>query len=269
MRSKVSINLLIAALGLAPVAVWAGQPATRPTVDAAADSGPGAPTSVGPASGGPASGGPASGAGPHGRPDIRGGGERVGGAGPRQALADLPNADIEEAMTFLEKHSQLRYKALEAMSDSDPRKNRFKNLAAHHYIQTIRQSKSDPQLYDIAVRKMEAEDAVFGITTELHKPGADKETLKTKLRAKVTELVKIGLEERSCRLKELEKTVADEQQKLALDTADPSQLIEERMNSVLEPGNRGIFSGNPGSGGGGGRGRAGQRQPNDAPPADK
>ena len=178
--------------------------------------------------------------------------------------------EIEEAMGFMKTHSPVRFKTLESMPDGE-RKFHLKNVATRLYMQLIRSTPVDRQdLMDIAIKRTETEDAVFGLAVELRNAPADKrEAIKAQLKDSVATLVTNSLKERELRLVMLQHTVEVEQQQLTRDKARQDALIDERLNAVLTSGDKGLAGyglGEPKGGASAPRGRSGKNAPADGTP---
>jgi len=267
MRPKASIQLLIAVLGIGPLMVFAGEPATRPSPVAAQAPLDGVAPQTNPVDG------TNTHPGDHATGDRQPVGENAPGgrARPGQRFQPPLQSEIEDAMQFMQTNSPNRFKALDSLPDGE-KKNRLKNVATRAYLQLMRSSpkETQPELFKVAVDRTKMEDAVFGLVTELHKtPPDQQEALKTQLRAKVAELVSIGLKERQMRLTILQDTVKEEQQKLTQDQARETALVDQRYSEVLANGEKGLGGLGIGGGANGGaaqHNRGGPHQPPDGQP---
>jgi hypothetical protein len=191
-----------------------------------------------------------------------------GGMGRRmlQRFAPISEKDKADAMLYMKEHSPNRYAAIDGLPETNPaqvnRKNNVKELAARNYLSWMQIMKEDPELYAVIKDRVAIEDDIFGLVTDLHRAAPDKtDAIQAKLKDKVASLVDIGLQERELRLKRLQKTVEEQQQKLAEDSKRRADLIDERLKNILNE-EKGLV---PSNGTGGQHGH-GPRPPGDNRP---
>ena len=257
MRGINSFKFAFCVLGVLPVSVTRGGPATQPVPNDAVPTVAPVVTDVDvPIAPGDVNSGTSSidGSKPR-RIGDRGVDRGVeGGLGNRARFGqrgggnNVTPADIEEAMKFMKDHSHNRLAAIESMPDSD-RKTRFKEISTRNFLSWDSIRLADPELYQVVVKRVELEDNVFGLTVQWHKDTAEeKPDTQAKLRDEVGKLVDVGIQERQMRLDRLAKTVEDQQKILTTDKGNRDNLVEDRLKSVLGD-SKGLFSG-PNNGGG-------------------
>jgi hypothetical protein len=244
MRRKHSIKFAFCVLGLSPVLVLAAQPATQPTVDAAPSTGeveiqaPALDTTSNPAVS-----------------EDTGKPRRQFGEGPlgrrlAQRFMPVSEKDKTDAMIFMKEHSPNRFTAIDSLPEGE-RKTNVKELAARNYLNWMKVMREDPELYAVILKRVAVEDDIFDLVTQLHKDSPEKvDATRAKLKDKVAALVDVGIEERRLRLKRLQKTVDEQQQKLADDSSHRDTLVSERLKTILSD-EKGLVpnSGNGGTGG--------------------
>ena len=151
-------------------------------------------------------------------------------------MQPLTQKDIADAMIYMKDKSPNRYQALNSLPDGD-RKKSLLELWARNYLNWMHQLSDDPELYSVVLKRIGAEDEVFGLVSKLRTDSADKkDETNAKLRDEVGVLVDLGIKERQLRLDRLEKTVKEQQQKLTEDTMRRDQLIDDRLKTIVTDG---------------------------------
>ncbi len=142
--------------------------------------------------------------------------------------------EVADAMLFMQTHSPQRYAAIQSLPEGE-KKTGIKNFAVRAYQTWLRLELDDTRLFSVVMKRVEIEDRIFGKVSELKKEAPDKQdALKSALRDDVDQLVDIGLKERQLRLDRLTNLVKKEQQKLDEDSADRSQLVDQRIQMILK-----------------------------------
>ncbi len=154
----------------------------------------------------------------------------------QRLMQPLSQKDIADAMIYMKDKSPNRYAALNSLPDGERKKN-LQELAARNYLNWMRQLSEDPELYSVILKRIGAEDEVFGLVSELKSdPPEKKDATNARLREEVGKLVELGLQERQLRLDRLEQTVKEQKQQLAEDSSRREALVEERLKMIQSEG---------------------------------
>jgi hypothetical protein len=271
MRNSIVFNIALSALGFFPALLLAAGPATQPAgsgIMADVSSLPPAEQSASPTdstlstapavsnvgspvastAGDTASGDEQS---PR-RPDRSENAQTGRGRFGQRIFGPVSPKELADAMIYMKEHSPNRAAAIESLTGE--RKNHIMEVAARNYTNWMRILKQDPQLYKVVVKRVEVEDNIFGLVSQLRKGSAATQAspqsdTRAKLREQVADLVDLGIEERQIRLDHLEQTVKDLRTKLDDDSSHRSDLIDQRYKTILSDGKSLL----PSSGAGGGR----------------
>jgi len=171
-----------------------------------------------------------------------------GGMGPGRWMGGRLNpnawgpADWDETAAFLKDHSPKRLEVVNNLQGEGRefmRKMRLQNFFVTTYRNIQRLKKDDPDLADAVTRRVELEDAVFGLVgqfREAKKKGdtAKQSSLRQDLSDKVSELVDTNMKERQLRIVRLERTLKQERDRLEADTKSRDQFVEKRLSNLLD-----------------------------------
>jgi hypothetical protein len=169
------------------------------------------------------------------RPSQYGGGHGGGGSGapfggdgrnrlgPQGRLASAE--EIQAAIEFFNQNSPNRMVYFNKLAEGSQARRRQSLLLVQFYRPILNFKESNPDLYDLMVQQVKMRDDAF----ELAKDGED-----AKLREKARDIVNISLQARTKRLALLQKELAQQQTKLAEDTANPDAAAEQEVNSIKE-----------------------------------
>jgi hypothetical protein len=232
-------KLAVAVIGLSPLFGQAEVPAP-PTADEVAALNPPPAPAPDPRTASPAPA-PADGNGASG--GFRGGFGGYGGRwGPwgRLLSSDMYSPqDVEQATPWFKDHSPKRWAVVNALPDEGRRKMRLTGALMRVYrnVQTVQ--KDDPELAQLITNRVELEDGAFDLVSQYRaaKKAGDSSkqaALQHDLQQKVVDLVDVNIKERRARIARLEKTLAQEQTKLADDEKSKDQLVEKRLRSLIE-----------------------------------
>ncbi|HSV14789.1 MAG TPA: hypothetical protein VLI90_11050 [Tepidisphaeraceae bacterium] len=233
-------KLAVAVIGLSPLFGRAEVPAPPTADEVAALNPPPAPPAPDPRTASPA---PAPGSDGNGGGGFRGGFGGYGGRwGPWGRL--LPGdvyspQDVEQATPWFKDHSPKRWAVVSALPDEGRRKMRLTGALMRVYrnVQTVQ--KDDPDLAQLITNRVELEDAAFDLVSQYRaaKKAGDtskQAALQHDREQKVSDLVDVNIKERRARIARLEKTLAQEQTKLADDEKSKDQLVEKRLRSLID-----------------------------------
>lgn len=162
---------------------------------------------------------------------------RVARGGGRQA-GPITDADRAEAMQFMEKYAPESYKAIAALPERTPQRSVMERGITRAYVnyQQVRLNNADG-LYEVIVRRVQAEDRIYGLTVQVRRtPAKDREALTRALRTAVADWFDVSLQERQLRLVRLERTARQERKRLADDNAHQDRRIQERVDRILGDG---------------------------------
>jgi hypothetical protein len=151
-------------------------------------------------------------------------------------------ADWDDTAAFLKEHSPRRLDVVNSLGDGRGeyfRKMRLQNFFVNTYRNIQRLKKDDPELAGAVTRRVELEDMVFGLTgqyREAKKKGdtARQASIRHDLADTVSDLVDTNIKERQLRIARLERTLKQEQDRLAADTKSRDQFVEKRLNNLLD-----------------------------------
>lgn len=120
-------------------------------------------------------------------------------------------------------------------------------------INLMELQKVDPELYQIRIAQIRAEDVEFKYVREFNvaqrRGEPDAATLaRQQLKEHAAQTVKLRFQERQLRLSRLQKRLDEEKSRLASDMGNPALLVENHVEEVLEnPGGPPRFRGGPGT----------------------
>lgn len=100
---------------------------------------------------------------------------------------------------------------------------------------------SDPQMYDLRVKRVKLEDEVFGLTRDLRNaPGEKEAEIRQKLREKIGELVDLGADEHQAKIDRWQKMIDEEKRTMLAEKQDRENIIRKHMKAAeRESGNLG------------------------------
>jgi hypothetical protein len=170
--------------------------------------------------------------------------------------------DMDE---FSRRYSPRRWQAVRSLDAAQ--QERIAGMMALRRGWLRRLQQGDPELYELRVQRISAEDLVFGLRQELDKvEGEQAAKVRDMLRSAVRELVQVALKERQIRLERFAERLKQERQRLSEDQGRVDQLIEQRLEAVEKHTGGPLFQdstddtnlgGEPGQGQGRGRGQGG------------
>jgi len=149
-------------------------------------------------------------------------------------------AEFEQATPWLKEHSPRRLQVVTSMADERPqRKYRLTGALVHVYKNIQNVQKDEPELAQVMTNRVELEDNVFGLVGQYREAKRANDTAKLtstqqELRQKVGELVETNIKERKSRIARLERTLAQERNKLVTDEKSKDQLVEKRLHNLID-----------------------------------
>jgi hypothetical protein len=169
-----------------------------------------------------------------------------------------PPTDQEwnETEAFFREHSPKRSEAFSRLPDDNKgRRRNIKQLVHSHYAELKRLEKEDPEVYQLRLKQVRAEDDIFGMLMDRWNAGpsrADWTALSTPLREQVALLVDLDLQERRLRLDRRQQSLDKQKQALADDESRRDERIERRLSEIRKAAERHRPRGGNRPGGGGG-----------------
>ena len=147
-------------------------------------------------------------------------------------------ADWESIAPFMKVHSQNRLKFINGLSDG-PMKFSMMNNMVRVSRNLERLDREDPELAHTVTKRVELEDQVFGLASDLRSADSmQADQIKQTLGQKVAELVDTNLNERQMRIDRLKKTLDVEEQNLARDKDQSDRLIADRIKRIMDEAQR-------------------------------
>lgn len=139
-----------------------------------------------------------------------------------------------EVERFMDENSPLRLAALNA-EQPDPQR-RLKRFWTFRFNALKRLERDDADLYAERVRMLREEDKIWGLGKEcaMESDPSKREALAAALRREIGGLFRTALKEREVRIKRAEELLLREKQLLAEEQADQAQIIDKRVEQVLE-----------------------------------
>ncbi len=104
---------------------------------------------------------------------------------------------------------------------------------AHRQVQRFRVQ--DTTLYEIMVKRIEAQDQALGVMRQMWRTEyklTDEQV--AEVRKKAAEVVELSLRERVHRIEKLERALAEQKAKLEADQSNPEALIDEQARKMRE-----------------------------------
>lgn len=143
--------------------------------------------------------------------------------------------ELEDIADFMRQYAPARWAALESLPESGAARPGVMVyvIARWRHLQMVHEE--DPELYDIKVQQMSAEDSIYGLLARTRSP-ADREPLRKTLRDKVARLVELGLKEREHRIERLRQTLKTEEDKLAQDRGRMNSMVDHRVDAFITDG---------------------------------
>lgn len=175
----------------------------------------------------------------------------------------LDEKDLSDARLYMHTHSPERYNAILALPEGKE-KSAIESLTAQRYLNWMRLARDDFELYAVVEKRIELEDAIFGKVRQLRTESSQAQdaAVKAQLKDLVGKLVDNGIRERQLRLDRLQRTIKQEQAKLAEDSANRPSVVEQRYNAILSSDTNGLLpAAGPGLGGGAQHGHGGGARP--------
>ncbi|CAN5538668.1 hypothetical protein BH10PLA1_BH10PLA1_11660 [soil metagenome] len=143
-----------------------------------------------------------------------------------------------QILTFMREHSPRRTAELENLAVPGEVKSDFiKQLIAAQYDYVMSLQAEDPKLYDLQVKKIETQDAIYGMLRDMSQSGMDADEKKD-FRVLVTTLVDVNLGERERRIEKARDALARAQSSLEADRKNKESLINDRVEQLKKEGAR-------------------------------
>lgn len=137
----------------------------------------------------------------------------------------------DDMLTFMDQHSPNRAKLLR---DIAPRAGSTLRAQALQRWRTLQALKSQaPQMYDFHVKRFELEDEIFGLVLQIRQDPGKAESLRSEVRQKAQEMVRLSTEERKQRIARLNEMLANEKQMLEQETQHADQLVNQRVEQIM------------------------------------
>jgi hypothetical protein len=144
----------------------------------------------------------------------------------------------EEIATFMKTHSPKRWQRFQDLG-SERREKLFHSIRQqYHWMQRLKED--DRQIYDLRLKRLPIEDAMFDLSWQLrHADAKDEAELRAQLRQQVRAFLDSSLAERELRLarwrervRQGQEMIQREESRLAEASANREQMIEHGMKLV-------------------------------------
>ena len=154
---------------------------------------------------------------------------------PRHRAPAESDNELEEIAAFMRQYAPARWAAMDALPEAGAvrRGVMVYVVARWRHLQILREE--DAALYEIKVRQMAVEDAIYGMLARTRSP-AEREPLRKNLREKVDELVKLGLTERTHRIERLRQALTAEENRLKVDQKAMKSMVDRRVDAFIMEG---------------------------------
>ena len=167
-------------------------------------------------------------------------GGRGPGGGPGRVAGPPQAAEQADAMKFMEKYAPESFKAITALpegSEERTQKEQFLTTAYRSY-QTLHNGGDADGLYDVLLKRVRAEDRVFGLTVKYRQATApaDREAITKLLRSALADWADVSLKERQLRLDRLDRAAQNQRKLLAEDEAHKERMIDRRLRRITADG---------------------------------
>lgn len=140
---------------------------------------------------------------------------------------------------LMEKHSPYRWKIYRSIEDP-ARRFRIRAYIISQYRNVLEGAAGNREVHDLLVRRMELEDSVFELAVELGSDslrGPENQSRRAEkneaFRARVEQMVKLSLDERRQRIKQMEATLSAQKTRLEADEKSQRQLVRMRSNAIM------------------------------------
>lgn len=150
----------------------------------------------------------------------------------------ITNDQWQEVITFMREHSFRRTDDLEKLlTTSEEKRAAFmKQLIAAQYEYVMSLKNEDSELYDLQVRKIETQDAIYGVLRDAR--NGMNASQKKEFRELVIQLVDVNLHERQRRIERARDSLTRAQTALDEDMKHKDALVDDRMDQLLREGPR-------------------------------
>lgn len=138
----------------------------------------------------------------------------------------------KEITAFMKAHSPKRLERIDEIGD-EQRQQGVRNMFAARYRAMQDLKERDPDLYKVRLERLPIEDEVFTLSWELAHSKTDKgDAERDKLRQLMRRLVKSRLDERTLRLKQAERRIELERERLKNDEQRIDALVEANLADI-------------------------------------
>lgn len=141
--------------------------------------------------------------------------------------------------SLMEKHSPYRWQIFNSI-DEPSRQARIRAYIITQYRNVLDTVSSNPELHELLVRRLELEDHVFESAVELSSDGMrrsesapERRSLREKFKGQVNELVKLGMDERRLRIRQMERTIAAQKVRLEADEKIQGEIANRRASAIM------------------------------------
>lgn len=174
---------------------------------------------------------------PDGRPGGGGNNGRRRGGPPWLRVREPTEDEMTRVAAFMELHAPKRWKWYQGIQD-EGRRNFMRRFLWWQFQQADELRNQNPPLYDLKVKRIEADDHVFAAALAVKEDGLTDEQRaerEDKLRGLVRNLVDLDLQEREARIEQLKKDL-DREAKALNDLRNPEgfdRRVTREVNGIL------------------------------------
>lgn len=136
---------------------------------------------------------------------------------------------------FLKQFAPNRWAAMERMPEAEGYRKAAMAFAAARWRHLQYLQDEDPQLYEIKVRQLIAEDKIFGLLAGTRTP-QERVHLRKQVRELAADIVKQALAERERRIARLRQELKAEEDRLEADRSAVDALVEKRTDTFIAEG---------------------------------
>lgn len=144
-----------------------------------------------------------------------------------------------QVIAFAQEHMPARYRAMTERLGDVKQVRPIRHALFTRYVELQRVRERDPQLYQLRVKQLHIEDAIFAETisgTTQSQSREQQSSGSSKREDLVRQAVEASLEEREYRLENLQASVNEQRKRLAEDKANKDQLVQERSEELRRDG---------------------------------
>lgn len=169
----------------------------------------------------------------------RSGGPRRGGDPRPPFFQPLSDEEFPAAVEFMREHMPATYAIWETLPEQLRNRRVFPpRLHASFRLVLEARENGDEEMAELILRQLRLRDEFLNEIVERRSRGEPREAIREALVEKTREIIEANLDQRELRLRMMEKRLGEERERIERDRANPDDLLESQMNTLIDDSRR-------------------------------